>query len=91
MSTTKLNLKALNIYTKPLLKPKNTYNKPCLETAYLGESVINSLGQKVAQNITLSLGYFIFSKNPNRPPKVAQLVKHHPIWSPCCNHLTVHY
>jgi hypothetical protein len=82
-------LKAQNIYIKPLLKPKNSYNKPCFETAYLGESVINSLQQKVAQNITISLGYFIFSKNHNGPPKVAQLVKHHPIWSPCCNHLTV--
>jgi hypothetical protein len=35
--------------------------------------------QKVAQNVAISLGYFIFSKNHNEPPKVAQLVKNgHP-------------
>ncbi len=43
-------------------KPKNTYNKPCFETAYLGENVINLLQQKGAQNIPMSLGYFIFKK-----------------------------
>ncbi len=31
--------------------------------------------QKIAQNIAISLGYFIFSKNHNEPPKVAQLAK----------------
>ncbi len=41
ISTTKLNLKAQNIYIKPLLKPYNTYDKPCLGTAYLGENVTN--------------------------------------------------
>jgi hypothetical protein len=30
--------------------------------AYLGENLINLLKQKVAQNVTMSLGYFIFSK-----------------------------
>ncbi len=65
-------------YIKPLLKPKNTYNKPGFETAYLGENVINLLQQKAA----ISLGYFIFSKNHNEPPKVAQMVKNRPIWSP---------
>jgi hypothetical protein len=74
ISTTKLNLKARKIYTKPLLKPKNTHNKPCFETAYLGVKVINLFQQKVAQNIAISLGYFIFSKN-HEPPKVAQLVE----------------
>jgi hypothetical protein len=52
-------------------------------TPYLGENVINLLQQKVAQKVTISLGYFIFSKNHNEPPKVAQLVKNHLIWSPC--------
>jgi hypothetical protein len=49
ISTTKLNLKARNIYNEPLLKPKNTYNKPCIETACLGVNLINLLKQKVAQ------------------------------------------
>jgi hypothetical protein len=65
--TTKHNLKAQNIYIKPLLKPEN---------------VINLLKQKVAQSFTISSGYFIFSKNHYEPPKVAQLVKDCPIWSP---------
>jgi hypothetical protein len=52
------------------------------ETAYLGEKVIILLQQKVAQNVAISLGYFIFPKNHNEPPKVAQLAKNHPIWSP---------
>ncbi len=37
----------------------------------------------MAQNVAITLGYFIFSKNHNEPPKVAQLAKNHPIWSPC--------
>jgi hypothetical protein len=52
------------------------------ETAYLGENVINLLQQKAAQNVAIPLGYFIFSKNHNEPPKVAQLAKNCPIWSP---------
>jgi hypothetical protein len=62
ISTTKLSLKAQNIYIKTLLKPKNTY-KPCFETAYLGENVINLLQQKVAQNF----GYFTFKKIKSSP------------------------
>jgi hypothetical protein len=76
-------LKAQNIYNKPLSKPLNTYNKPCFETAYLGENLLNLLKQKIAQKIAMILGYFILSKNHNEPPKVAQLVKNCPIWSPC--------
>jgi hypothetical protein len=57
------------------LKPKNTYNKPCFETAYLGEKLINLFKLKVAQKVANVLGYFIFSKNHNEPPKVAQLAK----------------
>ncbi len=38
--------------------------------------------QKVAQKVEIPLGYFIFSKNHNEPPKVAQLAKNCPIWSP---------
>ncbi len=75
--------KLKNIYTKALLKPKNAYNKLCFESAYLGENVINLLRQKAAQNIAISLGYFICSRNHNEPPKVAQLAKNHPIRSPC--------
>jgi len=33
------------------------------------------LQQKVAQNVTISVGYFIFSKNHNEPSKVAQSAK----------------
>jgi hypothetical protein len=40
------------------------------ETAYLGENTI-----KFAHNVSISLGYFIFSKNHNEPPKEAQLKK----------------
>jgi hypothetical protein len=42
-----------------------------LETAYLGENLINLLKQKVAQKVTIILGYMILSKNNNEPPKVA--------------------
>jgi hypothetical protein len=59
ISTTKINLKAQNIYIKPLLKTSNTYNKPCLETAYLGENEINLLKQKVVPKVAIILGYFI--------------------------------
>jgi hypothetical protein len=66
ISTTKLYLKAQNIYIKPLLKPSNTYNKPCFETAYLSKNVINLLKQKVAQKVpffgaTLSFQKIIMS------------------------------
>jgi hypothetical protein len=37
--------------------------------------------QKVAQNIAISLGEFLFSKNKNELPKVAQLAKNSLIWS----------
>jgi hypothetical protein len=40
-----------------------------------GENVIDLLQQKIAQNVATTLGYFIFSKNHNAPPKVAQLAK----------------
>jgi hypothetical protein len=62
------------------LKPENTNNKSSFETVYLGENVINLLKQKLAQNVAISLGYFL--KNHNEPPKVAQLAKNHPFWSP---------
>jgi hypothetical protein len=83
MSTAKLKLYAQNTCIKSLLKPLNIYNKPCSETDYLGEIVINLLKQKVAQNVTISLGYFIFSKNHNEHPKVVQLAKNRQIWSSC--------
>jgi hypothetical protein len=43
---------------------------------------MNLLKQKVAKKVAIILGYFIFSKHHNEPPKVAQLAKNHPIWSP---------
>jgi hypothetical protein len=55
--------------------------------AYLGENVKHSFKQKVAQNVAISLGYFIFSKSCNEHPKVAQLAENHPIWSPWLIHL----
>jgi hypothetical protein len=76
-------LKAQNIFIKPLLKPYNTYDKPCFETTYLGKNVINLFKQKVAQNVAISLGFFIFSKNHNEPSKEAQFAKYRPICSPC--------
>ncbi len=83
--------KGQNIYNKAQFEsPKHlhqttweTYSKICFETAYLDENVINLVKPKVAQNVTISLGYFIFSKNHNEPPNVAYLPKNHPIWSPC--------
>jgi hypothetical protein len=73
-----VNLKAQNIYNKPLLKPEHTYNKPCFETAYLGENLLNLPIQKIAQKVAIILGYFIASKNHNEPPKVAQWVNNCP-------------
>jgi hypothetical protein len=73
-------LNTQNISIKQLLKPKNTYNKPCFETIYLGGNVKNLLKQKVAQKVTISLGYSISSKHHNELPRVG---KNHPIWSPC--------
>jgi hypothetical protein len=58
------------------------YNKLCFETAYLGKNVINLLKQKVAPKVTINLGYFILSKNHIELPKVVQLAKNCPIWSP---------
>jgi hypothetical protein len=48
----------------------------------MGKNVINLLKQKVAPKLAIILGYFILSKNHNEPPKVAELAKNHPIWSP---------
>jgi hypothetical protein len=42
-----------------------------LETVYLGEDLIHLLRQKVAQKVTIILGFFILSKNHNEPSKVA--------------------
>jgi hypothetical protein len=44
---------------------------------------MNLLKQKVSQKVAIILGYFIFKKSHNAPPKVAQLVKSRTIWSPC--------
>jgi hypothetical protein len=56
---------------------------PCLENAYLDETLINLLKQKVSKNVAIILGYFVLPKHHDEPPKVAQLAKNHPIWSPC--------
>jgi hypothetical protein len=68
--------KGQNIYNKASFeRPKHLYQTTfetlTYVTAYLNENVINLFNQNVAQNVTISLGYFIFSK----PPKVAQLQK----------------
>ncbi len=85
--------KGQNIYNKAQFEsPKHlhqtsweTYSKPCFETAYLDENVINLVKPKVAQNVIISLGYFIFSKNHNEPPKVAHLAKIAQSGYPVCN------
>jgi hypothetical protein len=71
--TSKLKLKVQSIYIKSHLKPKNTFNKPYFEIAYLGESLKNLLEQKSSPKMLPFLGYFIYSKHHNWPPKVAQL------------------
>jgi hypothetical protein len=43
-----------------------------LKHAYLGGNVIDSLKQKIAQTVTITLACFIFSKNHHVPSKVAQ-------------------
>jgi hypothetical protein len=43
-------------------------------TAYLGENLINLFKQKVA----IILGYFILSKNNNKPPKSSPIGKKSP-------------
>jgi hypothetical protein len=58
------------------LKHQYTYNKPCFETVYLHGNIINLLKPKVAQNVAIALGYFVFSKNNNELPKVGQLEKY---------------
>jgi hypothetical protein len=55
------------------LKVQNTNNKPYFETAYIDENGKKLLKQKVAQNVSISLGYFIFSRNHNEHSKVAQV------------------
>jgi len=41
------------------------------------------LEQKVAQNVTIFLGYFFFSKSYNGHPEVTELAKNNALWSPC--------
>jgi hypothetical protein len=53
-----------------------------LRTCLLGENVMNVLKQKEAQNVAISLGFFIFSKNHKQVPKLANLAKK-TIWSHC--------
>jgi hypothetical protein len=38
----------------------------------LGENLVNLQKPKIAQNVAISLGYFIVSKNHNEPAKIAQ-------------------
>jgi hypothetical protein len=52
----KLNLKIQNIF----LKNKNACKNPALLLLYLGENVKKFALAKIAQNFTISLGYFIF-------------------------------
>ena len=77
ISTTKLNLKAQNIYNNCFWNLIPTTNHALKLLIYV-KNLINLLKQKVA----ITLGYFILSKNHNEPQKVAQLAKNHPIWSP---------
>ncbi len=45
------------------------------KTTYLSKNIINLLEQNVAQNVAISLGYFIFPKIHNELPKVTQMTK----------------
>jgi hypothetical protein len=47
----------------------------CFETAYLVENVMNLLKQKLAKNVNISLGYFIFSKIIMSLQKYPQFLK----------------
>jgi hypothetical protein len=73
--------KAQNIYNKAEFESsKHLHQTTCktieylqqtmIETSYLGKNLINLLKQKVAQKVTIVLGYFILPKNHN-VPKVA--------------------
>ena len=75
ISTTKCNLKAQKYIHQTIFETLK-YLQQCFETAYWGENEKkkNLFQQKVAQNVTISKGYFIFSKN-HEPPKVAQWAK----------------
>ncbi len=75
-------LRQRSIWKSKASTSKHFYNKPCFEIAYLRENMINLIKPKVVQNVAISLGYFIFSKNHNVLPKAAKLAKNHPIWSP---------
>jgi hypothetical protein len=48
----------------------------------LKQKVAPKVAQKVAQKVAMHLSYLILSKNLNEPPKIAQLAKNSPIWSP---------
>jgi hypothetical protein len=60
------------------------YYKTCFETVYLGEKKL----EKLAQDVTISLSFFIFPKNHNELPKVAQLVKKLPDLVTLCSKYT---
>ncbi len=75
ISISKLNLKFKITQNKLVIKPLNNYSEPCFETTYLGENVKQWLNQKEAQNVIISLGFFIFQKSHHGHPKVAQLTK----------------
>ncbi len=91
--------KGQNIYDKAQFESPKHLNitnfetlKYLLQTMFwncLVEHVTNLLQQKVAQNITISFGYFVFSKNHNEPPKVAQKAKIRQIWSPCLGCISI--
>jgi hypothetical protein len=57
-----------NIYIKAEFESPKHLHQTTFETLnihnklYLGENTINLFKQKVAQNVTISLGYFIFKK-----------------------------
>jgi hypothetical protein len=74
----KAHLKSPKHLRQTNLKCKNTYDKSCFENANLGKNVINFHNSKGAQNVAISFGCFIFTKNHNEPPKVAQLAKKSP-------------
>ncbi len=61
-----LKVQNININIKPLFNPKNTCNKPGFKTVLLGKNVKKkkkNYKQKAAQNVPISFGHFIFTKN----------------------------
>jgi hypothetical protein len=83
-----------NIYNKAQFEsPKHQHQitfdtlKNLQQTMFLnclfGQKSYIWLNKKITQNVSIILGYFIFSKNHTEPPKSSPIGKNWPIRSPC--------